>query len=398
MESRTLRVPERNVGSRPRVGLFNGKFQTVSLAHTGSVLAMIEQCDLVVIMNGSTDRARDPRFPFDLEDRRRMWLASIPAEHHHKIVILGQRDIGNAARWASAVDAQVVDAAIDRGYDPDETDFAIFGHHKDSTSSYLDDFPGYELVELPSYQAPDPARLRGTMPYVLDASDVREGMFETGLTNLEDAWMDRVLVAVAPGVRDIIREFVHGPEFPRLQDEYRRAKAAAKSWKVRETRSDEGVPYAVNFTAVDAVVVHGNMILMHQRDTFPGKDMWALPGVMLGNDETVTSAAIRALVTKTSIDMTVGDLRRAVVDQWFVDGLQRSIRDRTITFPVLFQLGLGKPGPNASRAKARALPRTKGTDRVQWFTPDQIEGMRTSIHEDHAVIIDQALERLRPRF
>ena len=398
MESRTLRVPERNVESRPRVGLFNGKFQTVSLAHTGSVLAMIGQCDLVVIMNGSTDRARDPRFPFDLEDRRRMWLASIPAEHHHKIVILGQRDIGNAARWASAVDAQVVDAAIARGYDPDETDFAIFGHHKDSTSSYLDDFPGYELVELPSYQAPDPARLRGTMPYVLDASDVREGMFETGLTNLEDAWMDRVLVAVAPGVRDIIREFVHGPEFPRLQDEYRRAKAAAKSWKVRETRSDEGVPYAVNFTAVDAVVVHGNMILMHQRDTFPGKDMWALPGVMLGNDETVTSAAIRALVTKTSIDMTVGDLRRAVVDQWFVDGLQRSIRDRTITFPVLFQLGLGRPGPNASRAKARALPRTKGTDRVRWFTPDEIEGMRTSIHEDHAVIIDQALERLRPRF
>ena len=398
MESRTLRVPERSAPRRPRVGLFNGKFEPVSLAHTGSAIAMIEQCDLGIIMNGSIDRARDPRFPFDLEDRRRMWLASIPAELHHKVVILGQRDIGNAARWASAVDAQVVDAAIAAGFDPEETDFAIFGHHKDSTSSYLDDFPGYELVEVEAYKASDPTRMRGTAQEVLDASDIRQGMFETGLTPMEDGWMERVLCAVAPGVRDILREFVHGPEFPRLQEEYRRAKAAAKPWKVRETRDDAGVPYAVNFTAVDSVVVHGNMVLMHQRDTFPGKDMWALPGVMLGVDETVSGAAVRALVTKTGIDMTAGDLRRSIVDQWFVDGLQRSVRDRTITFPVLFQLGLAKPGPGASRAKARALPRTKASDRVRWFTVDEIEGMRTSIHEDHAVIIDQALERLRPRY
>jgi ADP-ribose pyrophosphatase YjhB (NUDIX family) len=107
---------------------------------------------------------------------------------------------------------------------------------------------------------------------------------------------------------------------------------------------------------------------------------------------------VRALVSKTGLDATAGDLRRAITDQWFVDGLQRSVRDRTITFPVLFQLGFAKPGPGASRAKTRALPRTKATDRVRWFTPDEIEGMRASIHEDHAVIIDQALERLRPRY
>lgn len=387
-----------NAPRRPRVGLFNGKFETVTLAHLGSAMRMIDECDLAVIMNGSIDRARDPRFPFDLEDRRRMWLASIPAELHGRVVVLGQRDIGNTARWASAVDAQVVDAAIAHGLDPDETDFAIYGHRKDGGSDYLDDFPGYELVELPSYQAPDPARMRGTMPYILDACQVREGMFETGLTPLEAAWMERVLVAVAPGVRDFLREFVHGPEFPRLQDEYRRAKAAAAMWKVKRTREDEGVPFAVNFNAVDAVAVHGNKILMHQRDTYPGKDMWALPGVMLKDDETVSTAAVRALVSKTGIDMTAGDLRRAITDQWFVDGLQRSVRDRTITFPVLFQLGFAKPGPGASRAKTRALPRTKATDRVRWFTPDEIEGMRASIHEDHAVIIDQALERLRPRY
>lgn len=383
---------------RPRVGLLNGKFEPVSLAHLGSAMATVSQCDLTVIMNGSTDRARDPRFPFDLEDRRRMWLASIPAEHHHKVAILGQRDVGNAARWASAVDAQVVEAAIAAGFDPEETDFAIYGYYRDSTPSYFDDFPGYELVQLAPYRAPDPTRMRGTMPSVLDASAIREGMFETGLTPLEDAWMERVLSAVTPGVRDILREFVHGSEFPRLQNEYRRAKSTAAAWKVRETQDDEGLPYAVNFNSADAVVIHGNKILMHRRDSYPGKDMWALPGVVFGPDETATTAAIRALTTKTGIDMTAGDLRRAIADQWFLDALHRSIRDRTITFATLFQLTPGKPAPGASRAKARALPRTKASDRVQWFTPDEIEGMRTSIHEDHAVIVDQALERLRPRY
>ena len=392
------RIKTEGTGRRPRVGLFNGKFEPVTLGDLGSAMLMLEQCDLAVIMNGSIDRARDPRFPFDLEDRRRMWMAAIPRELHGRVVVLGQRDIGNTARWASAVDAQVVGAVEAAGLDPDETDFAIFGYRREGGSDYLDDFPGYELVELPSYHAPDPTRMRGTMPGVLDAGQVREGMFETGLTPLEDGWMERALVAVPQGVRDIIRDFVHGPEFPRLQDEYRRAKASAAQWKVRRTREDEGVPFAVNFNAVDAVAVHGNKILMHQRDTYPGKDMWALPGVMLKDDETVTTAAVRALVAKTGLDMTAGDLRRAITDQWFIDGLQRSVRDRTITFPVLFQLGFAKPGPGASRAKTRALPRTRASDRVRWFTPDEIEGMRASIHEDHAVIIDQALERLRPRY
>lgn len=387
-----------SIASRPRVGLINGTFNPVTLAHLDAVMTMFERCELVAVMNGSIDRARDPRFPFDLEDRRRMWLASVPPELHDRLVILGQRDIGNTARWASAVDAKVVDAAIAAGMDPEETDFVLYGHRGDGGSTYFDDFPGYELVELSPYQAPDPTRMRGTMPHVLDAAEVREGMFETGLTQLEDAWMERVTAMVPPGVRDILREFVHGPEFPRLQDEHRRAKSAAALWKVRRTREDDGVPFAVNFNAVDAVVVHGNKILMHQRDSYPGKDMWALPGVMLPEHETVTTAAVRALVEKTGIDMTAGDLRRAIVDQWFIDGLRRSIRDRTITFPVLFQLGLAKPGPGASRAKARALPRTRASDRVRWFTPDEIENMRTSIHEDHAVIIDQALERLRPRY
>jgi len=399
MDKRTLSVRTPDKAYEYDVGLFTSKSEPVTLAHLGHVVEMGERCLLNVICVGSIDRARDPRFPFDFAERRDMWLASIPERMRDRFVIIGQRDLGNGARWASAVDRKVYEAARETGIDLAEVKAAVFGHYKDSTSRYLDDFPGYELVNLPAYTAPDPARMRGDMPHLLSASDVREGMFETGLSDLEGEWLERVLVAVTPGVRDIIRDFVHGDEFPRLQEEYRRAKSAAAPWKVREYRDGPGLPHAINFNAADPVVIHGNMILMHQRDSFPGKDMWALPGVIIRADETAADAAIRGVVQKTGIDMTAGDLRQSIVDQWFMDQVQRSIRERTISFPVLFQLGMHAKGRTAAdRMKSRMLPRTKATPRVGWFTPDEIEAMRHLIHEDHAIIIDQALERLRPRF
>jgi bifunctional NMN adenylyltransferase/nudix hydrolase len=399
MTKRTLSARQTEPAYQYDVGLFTSKSEPVTLAHLGHALIMAKTCRFNVICVGSIDRARDPRFPFDFEERRQMWLASLPEEVRERTVIIGQRDIGNGVRWASAVDHKVTQAAAQVGIDMLDASAAIFGHYKDATSRYLDDFPGYELFNLPAYEGPDPALMQGDDAHLLSASDVRTGMFENGLTEREDLWLERCLVAVTPGVADIIKDFIHGSEFPRLQEEYRRAKAAAEPWKVRKSRTEPGLPYAINFTAVDPVVVHGNMVLMHQRDIYPGKDMWALPGVMLRADETVVDAAIRGLIEKTSIDLTAGDLRQAVVDQWFIDSIHRSIRERTISFPVLFQLGLHAKGRTAGdRLKARMLPRTKASARVGWFTPDEIETMRDQIHEDHAIIIDQALERLQPRF
>lgn len=399
MEKRTLSVRAAETTYEFDVGLFTSKSVPVTLAHLGHAVEMGRRCRFNVICVGSIDRARDPRFPFDFAERRSMWLASIPEDMRDRFVIIGQRDVGNGARWASAVDKKVFDACIAAGIDMENVNAAVFGHYKDSTSRYLDDFPGYELVNLPAFTAPDPARMRGDMPHLLSASDVREGMFETGLNHLEEDWLERVLVAVTPGVRDILRDFIHGDEFPRLQEEYRRAKSAAARWKPQEYRNGPGIPHPVNFNAAEPVVIHGNMILMHQRDNYPGKDMWSLPEVMVNTDETIADAAIRGVVEKTGIDMTAGDLRHSIVDQWIMDQVQRSIRGRTIGMPVLFQIGLHAKGRTAAeRMKSRMLPRTKASPRVAWFTPDEIEGMRHLIHEDHAVIIDQALERLRPRY
>lgn len=399
MTKRTLSARQPEPAYDYDIGLFTSKSEPVTLAHLGHALIMGRTCRFNVICVGSVDRARDPRFPFDFEERKAMWLASLPEEMRERTVIIGQRDLGNGIRWASAVDHKVSEAARAAEIDIEDAKSAVFGHYKDATSRYLDDFPGYDLFNLPAYEGPDPARMKGNEAHLLSASDVRAGMFENGLTDREDEWLERCLVAVTPGVAAIIRDFIHGPEFPRLQEEYRRAKAAAEPWKVRTSRDAPGLPYAINFTAVDPVVVHGNMVLLHQRDIYPGKDMWALPGVMLRADETVVDAAIRGLVEKTSIDLTAGDLRQAIVAQWFIDSIHRSIRERTISFPVLFQLGLHAKGRTAAdRLKARMLPRTRASSRVGWFTPDEIESMRHLIHEDHAIIIDQALERLQPRF
>src|SRR3546814_17960999 len=57
---------------------------------------------------------------------------------------IGQEDLGNPVRWASAVEQKVSQVIRHHAGNPDDADVAIFGHRKDPTSFYLDDFPRSE--------------------------------------------------------------------------------------------------------------------------------------------------------------------------------------------------------------------------------------------------------------
>src|SRR3546814_17529010 len=91
--------------------------------------------------------------------------------------------------------------------------------------------------------------------------------------------------------------------------------------------------------------------------------------------------------TRRSSDLTV-----------FEDNPWRSTRGRTITFASIFHL---KPTPRgktpAERRKSMALPYVKGMDDAEladWKTFDEVRAMRSSIFEDHAILIDRALEQI----
>src|SRR3546814_16453497 len=101
---------------------------------------------------------------------------------------------------------------------------------------------------------------------------------------------------------------------------------------------------------------------------------------------------------KTAYEMRISDWSSDVCSS----DLWRSTRGRTITFASIFHL---KPTPRgktpAERRKSMALPYVKGMDDAEladWKTFDDVRAMRSSIFEDHALLIDRALERLDLRY
>jgi bifunctional NMN adenylyltransferase/nudix hydrolase len=378
-----------------RAGLMHGRFQLLTDAHMRNIIEMDSMCDLNVINVGSIDQAPDLRNFLTFAERRDMIRAALPQQVSERTVIVGQRDLGNRYRWAAQSGAKMSAVLREHGIDPDTAAIGLFGHRKDPTSFYLDDFPGYEFENQEPIADPRPGVPEGRL---LSASDIRAQLFDLDPSTSSEAWFEEIEPLLAPGVTDFLRGYIRTQTYARLVEENRRAKAAAAPWRVRETKDGPGVPHAVNFNAVDPVIVQGNAVLMVQRDSYPGKGNWALPGGMLGTDEDVITSAIRHAIAKTSIDMTSTALRAAMVDTWYMDSTTRSIRDRTISFPVLFHL---QPTPKGStavqRRRSMAFPRVAATGRCGFKTFEEIERMRPLIHEDHAIIIDQALERLGTR-
>lgn len=362
-------------------GLYNGRFQIVHEGHVANFKAMAEKCYHPIINIGSINQSRDTRNPLDFEQRKCIWQAAILGEFGADTLartsIIGQEDLGNPVRWASAVEKQV-SAIVDEYFLPNSfPDVAIFGHRKDPTSFYLDDFPNYILEEVDAVDG-------------VSATQLRDQLFHFSDSAYADKWLD---TQIPYWNVDVLRDFMGSPDFADLLIEQKKIDEAAEAW--------EGSPYPVIFNTADAIIVQGNRLLMVKRRGYPGKGLWALPGGFINYRERVIDAAIREATEETGIDVSKTVLRNALVDTFFEDNPWRSTRGRTITFASIFHL---KPTPRgktpAERRKSMALPFVKGMDDAEladWVTFDEVRAMRSSIFEDHAILIDRALERLGVR-
>ena len=360
-------------------GLMLGRFQIVTLGHVAGALAMFEKSRTGVIGIGSTNQSRDTRNAWTYEDRLAMWMAALPREMIDRVRFFGQEDLGNSLRWASAVENRMAHLVRDEGLDPDEAAIGLFGHRKDATSFYLDDFPSYMLEQLPNVDG-------------INASDLRDTYFR-----MEDftAWADLAKGRVPDGVVTWLGRFRRTPDYERLAMEASRQDKAAAPWKRRETPDGPGLPHDVIFTDATAVIVQGNRVLLHQRNTYPGKGYWALPEGPIGLREGEIQAAIRIALEKTGIDVSETVLRKALKDGWTRTDPHRTTRGRTIAFPSVYHLTPTPKGRTVEeRRRSMALPRLRAADDVGFFTFDQVRRMRQEIYADHAIIIDQALERL----
>lgn len=362
-------------------GLYNGRFQLLHEGHVADYREMADKCRRPIINIGSINQSRDTRNFLDFEQRKSIWekaiIGEFGADTLARTSIIGQEDLGNPVRWASAVEQKVTSIIADYTDRPDQADVAIFGHRKDATSFYLDDFPNYVLEEVPAVEGKSSTQLRNELFHIADSAYAQK-------------WLD---VGLPYWNVDVLRDFMNTQTFLDLLIEQKKNDETAKAW--------DGSPYPVIFSTADAVIVQGNKILLVKRDGYPGKGLWALPGGFVNHRERVVEAAIREATEETGIDVSKTVLRKSIVDTFFDDDPWRSTGGRRITFVTIMHL---KPTPRgktpAERRKSMALPFVKGMDDAElaaWKTFDEVRAMRSSIFENHAILIDQALERLGVR-
>lgn len=374
-------------GRRYDMGVLIARAQTVTEVHRDMALTALDASDHICIIEGSADHSRDLHNPFTTAEREEMWRGALGPALCERVSFLPQRDVGNRLRWATQVEAKV-DAEIER-LGNEGAMVAVFGHRKDASSFYLDDFKYWDLEETPHVAG-------------VSATRARDAYFRLTVEASEESIRSAMRAEkVAEGAIDFLVSFHGSDEWKRLHDAARYTDAQAAPYAVRTTPGGPGVPHPVQFNAVDPVVIQGNRILMHRRGEHPGKGYWALPGGMLGCDERVAEGAVRHAIAKTGLDVTASMLMSCLLDTWHMDDPWRSTRRRTISFPSLFELAPLARGKNqAERRRAVGLPRVRASRDVQWMTFEEIDSLRELVFEDHVIIVEQALERLariRPR-
>lgn len=363
-------------------GLLLGRYQLLTEGHLASAIKMSAEVEHPHIGIGSVNRSRDTRNPWTFEERSEMWKAALPPAISSNFRFFGQEDLGNPFRWASAIENRMSQSLANIFSNDEAVSVGLYGHRKDQTSFYLDDFPHYILEQLPNVDN-------------INASDLREGYFRLDF----DAWRRGAASKVPKGVLDWLANFRSTDEYENLAEEASRQDRADIPWKKRDAPDQPGLPHDVIFIDAAAVVVQGNRVLLHRRNNFPGKGYWSLPEAPLHLREDPKAAAIRIAIEKTSIDVSETMLRKSLRDSWTMTDPYRTTRGRTISLPSVFHLNPTPRGKTPEeRRKSMALPRLRADGNNGFFTFDEVRKMRPKIYADHAIIIDQALERLGIKF
>lgn len=359
------------------LALYGGRFQGVTDPHLKNYRTALDHGDHGVLLIGSHNQSRDLRNPFTSEERIGMWRECLTPDELKRTTFICQEDVGNRVRWSSAVQTKVSRIADERGIK--NPSVAIIGHRKDGTSEYLDDFEAYDLIEQPNIDG-------------ISASDVRDEFFRIGETPYFEKWLERQKAMVPQGTIAFLDRFFETDHYAKLAIEAKKLDDYMGKW--------ESVPFPVIFNTADAIILCGSKILMVRRKGHPGKGYWALPGGFVEHRQTVFDAALDETFQESKLDVSRQTLANAFVGMFVQDDPYRSTRGRTITFAHVFRLVMKAKGRTAAERHASLKPpRVKGGDDAElagWFEIDEVRAMRAQIFEDHAIMIDKALDMLAP--
>lgn len=330
------------MAAKPDLAVVIGRFQPFHNGHAGLLERAFEAAEQVVLVLGSAFSARSPRNPFPASEREAMVRSTLSEDRNRRLVVVSQRDVWGARRWASEVRAKVEDVSRGR--------IALVGFHKDASSYYLDLFPGWILVDT------------GRQGH-WDATPVRDRILS------HTPWNE---------VREALVSDVPSPVLDWLDDwagQSHRADLAEDAEVIRNYSERWGKG---PFLTVDALVRCAGKILLITRGKRPGQGLWALPGGFLEPQEAMLEGARRELREETGLDLCGLN----PVDQKYFDHPGRSLRARIVTQVFRFELAASEP------------PAVTGQDDAgvaRWMTIDEIRENEDKFFEDHFHLLDTML-------
>lgn len=346
--------------------VFIGRFQPFHTQHKHVIDIALQKANKVLILIGSSGKARSIRNPFTFEERKDMICDSfdfMSGEQNNLIVKPLYDKTYNDAAWIKQVQDIVKETALDvvnnfgfRTAGMNDAKVGLIGASKDNTSYYLKLFPQWGSVNVP-------------ISTMMHSTAIRDGFF-TGKMKRHELITNEITTAVA---NFMFNKFAHTDDFAQLQRELDHAKKYKEAWKA--------APYPVKHMTVDAIVEQSGHILVVKRRSEPGKGLWALPGGHLEEYETLEDGVIRELREETKIKVPDPVLRGSIQKTHMFDDPNRSNIGRVITFAAHIKLN-----------DDTKLPKVKGADDAEkaiWLPITDVK--EDMFFDDHYHIISYFL-------
>ena len=360
--------------------------------HAAVLRKALSTSKLVVVLIGSSGKARSLKNPFTFAERKSMierWYTTefglSPNAPALKIMALQDYPYSNST-WIQSVQSLVKRAVtafcVERtrdGIPTILTDIYLTGSDRDDSTWYLSSFPQWKLDLI----APVDPHLD------LSATSVRKVLYESNLFASDFAALE---LKVPRSTRQFLQAFAGTGGLETLRREYKYIKMYKDSWKA--------APYAPTFVCADAVVIQSGHVLVVERGAEPGKGLWALPGGFVKQNQRMEDAAIDELMEETGIRLAEGKkgeeitksmLRGSIKGKEIFDDPERSARGRTITMAYLFRLDDEKPLP---KVKGMNVPLHESggeviveTAKAWWIPLDQALSQTDKWFEDHNDIL-----------
>lgn len=340
--------------------VFIGRFSPFHSGHAAVLKRALQTSKAVLVLVGSSGRARDTKNPFTFDERANMirnYVIDSFGMERYSISIKPIHDhLYNNQAWIrevqDAVDQVKSDMVDVIGINPI---VYLTGADRDKSTWYLHAFGNFFVQDLVSEEDHD---------LDLSATRVRELLFNV---NADIELLDDMVPATT---MEFLDDFIETPIRQGLIHEYEYLRNYEAMYA--------GLKHGVSIQTVDTCVIQSGHVLVVERANFPGKGLWALPGghLEVERKELLVDAAIRELNEETRIEMSKAQLYGSIKSKECFDHPDRSQKARVITMCYLLKLDDSKPLP-------KVRPQRGEVKKVMWVPINEALKRTDMWFDDH---------------